>query len=174
MKDVSKRDALTARMADVMRDFMARAVLFQDAVARSGGLNSTDMQTVSLLLSQGAATPGELAERTGLSAGGAITAVIDRLEAAGYVTRSRDSVDRRRVIVTADVDAVMERVGPVYGRVAARWADYLDMLSEEQIEFAITLFSRAAEVNRDEISYLREHPSSFSPASKQRGASARH
>ena len=98
-------------MADVMRDFMANAVLFQDAVARTGGLNSTDLQAVSLLMSQGPATPGELAERTGLSAGGAITAVIDRLEKAGYVSRQRDQADRRRVIVTADVEQ-----GPGAGR----------------------------------------------------------
>jgi len=157
MKDLSKREASIARMADVMREFMARAVIFQDAVARSGGLNGTDMQTVSLLVSQGPATPGELAERTGLSSGGAITAVIDRLETAGYVTRSRDSIDRRRVIVTADVEAVMERVGPIYGRVAARWGEYLDTLSDEQIDFAVELFSRAAEVNHQETRYLREH-----------------
>lgn len=157
MKDLPKREASIARMADVMREFMARAVIFQDAVARSGGLNGTDMQTVSLLVSQGPATPGELAERTGLSSGGAITAVIDRLETAGYVTRSRDSIDRRRVIVTADVEAVMERVGPIYGRVAARWGEYLDTLSDEQIDFAVELFSRAAEVNHQETRYLREH-----------------
>jgi DNA-binding MarR family transcriptional regulator len=113
-------------MADVMRDFMANAVFFQDAVARTGGLNSTDLQAVSLLMSQGPATPGELAERTGLSAGGAITAVIDRLEKAGYVSRQRDQADRRRVIVTADVDKVLQQVGPIYGRVGARWAEYLE------------------------------------------------
>jgi DNA-binding MarR family transcriptional regulator len=153
---VSTREQAIARMADVMRDFMANAVLFQDAVARTGGLNSTDLQTVSLLMSQGPATPGELAERTGLSAGGAITAVIDRLEKAGYVTRQRDHADRRRVIVTADVDKVLQQVGPIYGRVGARWAEYLDTLTDEQIELANELFSRASQINREEIELLKE------------------
>jgi DNA-binding MarR family transcriptional regulator len=143
-------------MAEVMREFMARAVLFQDAVARSAGLNGTDMQCVSLLMSGGPATPGELAERAGITAGGAITAAIDRLERAGYVTRRRDPHDRRRVIVTADVDRVLEQVGPIYGRVGARWAEYLDTLSDEQIDFANELFARAAEVNREEIELLRD------------------
>lgn len=142
-------------MGDVMREFMARAVLFQDAVARHGGLNSTDMQTVSLLMSQGPATPGELAERTGLTAGGSITAVIDRLERAGYVRRERDAVDRRRVIVTPVTDTVMQQVGPIYGRVGARWADYLATLTDEQIEFANELFTRASDINREEIELLR-------------------
>jgi len=153
---LSTREQSIARMADVMRDFMANAVLFQDAVARTGGLNSTDLQTVSLLMSQGPATPGELAERTGLSAGGAITAVIDRLEKAGYVRRQRDQADRRRVIVTADVDKVLEQVGPVYGRVGARWAAYLDTLTDEQIELANEVFARASQINREEIELLKE------------------
>lgn len=154
----SKRAESIDRMADVMRDFMARAVLFQDAVARFGGINSTDMQAVSLLISEGPATPGELADRTGLTAGGAITAVIDRLERAGYVTRERDATDRRKVIVTANFETVMAKVGPIYGRVGARWAEYLDTLSDEQIDFANELFERAAEVNRAEIELLREQP----------------
>ena len=156
MPEKSSRDASIERMAEVMREFMARAVLFQDAVARFGGINSTDMQAVSLLMSEGPATPGELAERTGLTAGGAITAVVDRLERAGYVTRERDATDRRKVIVTANVDTVLEKVGPIYGRVGQRWADYLSTLTDEQIEFANELFARAAEVNRDEIERLRE------------------
>ena len=156
MGSLSTREQSIARMADVMRDFMANAVLFQDAVARTGGLNSTDLQTVSLLMSQGPATPGELAERTGLSAGGAITAVIDRLEKAGYVRRQRDQADRRRVIVTADVDKVLEQVGPVYGRVGARWAAYLDTLTDEQIELANEVFARASQINREEIELLKE------------------
>src|SRR6187551_3298642 len=156
MESVSTREQSIARMADVMRDFMANAVLFQDAVARTGGLNGTDLQAVSLLMTQGPATPGELAERTGLSAGGAITAVIDRLEKAGYVSRRRDQADRRRVIVTADVDKVLEQVGPVYGRVGARWAAYLDTLSDEQIDLANELFTRASQINREEIELLKE------------------
>jgi len=153
--EASTRVAAIARMAEVMRDFMAMAVLFQDAVARSAGLNSTDLQTVGLLLSQGPATPGELAQRTGLTAGGAITAVIDRLEKAGYVFRERDQGDRRRVIVTANFARVADQVGATYQRVSERWNAYLDTLTDEQIEFANELLTRAAEVNRDEITHLR-------------------
>jgi len=153
--EASTRVAAIARMAEVMRDFMAMAVLFQDAVARSAGLNSIDLQTVGLLLSQGPTTPGELAQRTGLTAGGAITAVIDRLEKSGYVVRERDQGDRRRVIVTANFARVADQVGPTYQRVSDRWTAYLDTLTDEQIEFANELLTRAAEVNRDEITHLR-------------------
>ena len=39
---------------------------------------------------------------------------------------------------------------------APRWADYLGTLTDEQIEFAIELFARASEVNREEIELLKE------------------
>ena len=153
-KGTSRAGAME-RAGEVMRDFMARAVLFQDAVAKWGGVNSTDLQCVGLLMSEGPATPGELAERSGLTAGGAITAVIDRLESVGFVRRDRDAADRRRVIVTAIPEAVFGRFGEVYGRVGARWNEYLDTLTDEQLEFANELLQRAADVNREEIALLR-------------------
>lgn len=153
----STRRALVARNAEVMRDFMAHAVLFQDAVARSAGLNGTDLQAVGLLVAGGPATPGELATRTGLTAGGAITAVVDRLERAGFVTRSRDPQDRRRVLVSAVPDAIAQAVGPAYAGVTERWGEVLAALSDEQLEFANDLLARAAEVNRAEVERMRGH-----------------
>lgn len=149
------RDALMAEMGAVMRDFMAYAVLFQDAVAKSAGLNSTDLQCAGQLLMLGSATPGELAERVGLTAGGAITAVIDRLEKAGLLHRTRDTADRRRVLLTIDAAALGQRVGPVYAEVGKRWEDVLATLDDDQLSFAIDLFRRAADINRDEIARLR-------------------
>jgi len=155
MVEASRRERELERAGEVMREFMARAVLFQEAVAKWGGVNGTDLQCASILMSEGPATPGELAERTGLTAGGAITTVIDRLERAGFVTRDRDPNDRRRVIVTADAGAIFERFGEVYGRVGERWNDYLETLTDEQLAFANDLIARAADVNRQEIEHLR-------------------
>ena len=118
MSSAPERTALITAAGDVMRELMARAVLFQDAVAKSAGLNATDMQCANLLLLYGPATPGELAGLAGLTAGGAITGALDRLERAGLVRRSRDGADRRRVVVTADADELWRRVGPSYERIA--------------------------------------------------------
>jgi DNA-binding MarR family transcriptional regulator len=158
----TQRAELIEHVGETMRVFMARAVLFQDAVAKRAGLNSTDLQLSSLLLLFGPATPGELAERSGLTAGGAITAAIDRLEQAGIVVRSRDPHDRRRVIVTVSFEVVLAKVGAVYGAVGQRWAEYLNTLTDEQIAFADELFTRAAEFNHDETIRLRKPGSSDS------------
>ncbi|MGV8848793.1 MAG: hypothetical protein ACOH16_04520 [Propionibacteriaceae bacterium] len=71
------------------------------------------------------------------------------------MTLSRDVVDRRRVLVPAVPERVMEKVGPIYGRVAERWSAYLNTLTADQIEFATQLLTRAAEINRDEVDRLR-------------------
>lgn len=154
-RSAPSRSAQMRQVAQTMREFMARAVLFQDAVARSAGLNTTDLQCANLLMLHGPATAGELAERAGLTAGGAITGVIDRLEGAGLVHRSRDHVDRRRVVVTADGEQLGRRLGPIYHRIGQRWTDYLETLDDDQIAFAEALFARAAALNREETARLR-------------------
>src|SRR5215471_1173467 len=74
-------------------------VLFHAAIAERLGLKPSDHKVADILALEGApTTPTRLAELTGLTSG-AITGVLDRLEAAGFVKREHDSEDRRRVIV---------------------------------------------------------------------------
>lgn len=149
------RAELLAEMTVTMRVFMAHALLFHDAVARAAGMSPTDVQCVNLLLLDGPATAGELAARAGLTAGAAVTGVIDRLERAGLAHRSRDLEDRRRVVVTADERQVGQRLGPAYHQIGMRWGEYLATLDDDQVAFANQLFAKAAEVNRDETARLR-------------------
>ena len=125
------RAELVGEVAMAMRDFIAYAVLFQDRLARTAGLNATDLQALGVLVSEGPASPGQLADRTGITRGGSITQLIDRLESTGFAHRSRDTEDRRRVIVTADTEAVTERLAPLYEPVTERWTGYLDGLTDE-------------------------------------------
>ena len=149
------RRALIDEMGTAMRRFMAHAVLYQDAVASRAGMHSTDLQCLGLLTLEGPRPPRELARRTGLTAGGAITGVIDRLEAAGLVHRVRDEIDRRRVLVTPNTEAIMRRVGPVYGRVGARWNAYLETLTDDQIALATEIINQATTINLAEVEALR-------------------
>ena len=143
-------------MGEVMRTFMARVVLFQEAVARAAGLNATDLQCANLPLLHGPATPGELAERAGLTAGGAITGAIDRLERARLVRRVPDTTDRRRVLVVPDVEQLRDRVGELYRRVGQRWIEHLDTLDDDQLALAVSLFARAADITHEETVRLRD------------------
>jgi DNA-binding MarR family transcriptional regulator len=144
-----------AEQSRAMRDHNAHVVLLQDAIARSAGLNGVDLQVVGVLMSAGPTTPGELAAQVGVSSGGAITALVDRLERAGYVTRRRDEQDRRRVLVEAVPERVLAQVGPVYERLAARWEEYLGGLTDEQVTLLTEALDAATAINREEVARLR-------------------
>ncbi|KAB7645521.1 MarR family winged helix-turn-helix transcriptional regulator [Polymorphobacter fuscus] len=59
------------------------------------GVHRNDLRSLKFL-ELGPTTPGELAAHTGLTSG-SVTALIDRLEAAGFVKRHRGCADRRSV-----------------------------------------------------------------------------
>ncbi|HEU5381627.1 MAG TPA: MarR family transcriptional regulator [Ktedonobacteraceae bacterium] len=85
------------------RELSTAVVLFHQAVAERVGLSATDLKCLDVLDRMGSLTAGQLAELVGLT-GGAITAMIDRLEVGGFVQRERDPTDRRRVFIKAVQD----------------------------------------------------------------------
>ncbi|MGW8185550.1 MAG: MarR family winged helix-turn-helix transcriptional regulator [Candidatus Moraniibacteriota bacterium] len=74
------------------------ATLFVQTVAESSGIHITDTKCLDFLTTAQSATAGDLAKVTGLTTG-AITAVIDRMEKAGFIKRVADSNDRRKIII---------------------------------------------------------------------------
>lgn len=59
------------------------------------GVHCGDLRCLRLL-EKGPATPGEVGMATGLTSG-SVTALIDRLETAGFVERRRSAADRRSI-----------------------------------------------------------------------------
>ncbi|WP_040793435.1 MarR family transcriptional regulator [Nocardia paucivorans] len=91
----------------------SRTVLFHSAVAHRAGIAVTDLSCLNLLSMDGPQTPGELARHVGITRGGAVTAMIDRLERSGYVARRRDPDDRRRVLVEITAEAA-QQISPMF------------------------------------------------------------
>lgn len=94
--------ATVGEIAANLQTFAARVLVHNLLASEALALAPTDLVGMCLLQLHGPATPGWLAEMTGLSTG-AVTGVLDRLERAGYVTRAQDPHDRRRVIVVPDL-----------------------------------------------------------------------
>lgn len=72
------------------------ATRHRSAISRRLGLSETEMLAVAHLAQRGRLTPSALAELLDLSSGG-VTALVQRLELAGHVERSRHPTDRRSV-----------------------------------------------------------------------------
>ncbi|WP_280270429.1 MarR family transcriptional regulator [Nocardia wallacei] len=87
------------------------------------GVNPTDLQCIQLL-QRGSLTAGELARRTGLTTA-AVTTVVDRLERAGFVVRTRDATDRRRVVVELQAERASAEIAPVFLPVVSAWRDLM-------------------------------------------------
>ncbi len=108
---------------DFERALSARVVLFYEAVAATIGLNPTDLKCLDLVAGEEYVSPGRLADLSGLTTG-AITGVLDRLEAAGMVHREVDPVDRRRFTVRLLPERQSELDG-LYGPLHSQTADAL-------------------------------------------------
>ncbi|MEV4611138.1 helix-turn-helix domain-containing protein [Kitasatospora sp. NPDC049258] len=94
------------------------------------GLHPTDLRALIELLDADragrAVTPGRLGERLGLNSAGT-TALVDRLERLGLIERTRDTADRRRVLLRVTERAVelgRSFFGPVIGELVAAMAEF--------------------------------------------------
>ncbi|GAA0215216.1 MarR family transcriptional regulator [Actinomadura nitritigenes] len=129
---IPDRERMMAELQAGMQRSTMFTVLLHHATASKAGMNVTDAQCVNALTLDGPQTPGRLAELMGITTGGAITAVIDRLEKAGYVKRTRDPDDRRRVIVEL-VPENVARFGEYFEPIARVFRERLATYTDEQI-----------------------------------------
>lgn len=124
-----------------------------DAAAERYGINRNDLRCLEILEREGPMRPGGLAEAGGLSPA-AITKVLDRLERAGYVTRSEGPDRRSRSIQTSDRHRRdrEETWKPVIEAAATAMADH----DPEQLESFAALLEALAEANRKSARRIRD------------------
>lgn len=133
MDDPAAADAAAnphERLNDALRAYGASYSELAREFAASEGLHSTDAVALIEILSaedRGAPlSPARLSDRIGLTAG-ATSTLLNRLEAAGHVVRSRVHTDRRIVTLhsTPNVQEIADTFfDPLGDRIAAVLADY--------------------------------------------------
>nr|WP_244994390.1 MarR family transcriptional regulator [Actinomadura coerulea] len=120
-------------------------------------MNVTDAQCVNALTLDGPQTPGQLAQLMGITTGGAITAVIDRLERAGYVRRTRDPDDRRRVIVEL-VEENVAQFARYFEPIGRAFRDRLDTYTDDQVAVLLDWIHHNNETMPTVIEEIRKLP----------------
>lgn len=107
MSGSRSRTELLAALRRVGREHSDATVLFHSALAGEVGLHPTDYKALGVLDRLGPMSAGELGRHTGLAAA-SVTNLIDRLVAKGFLRREPDPLDRRRVLLHADVTELVD------------------------------------------------------------------
>jgi DNA-binding MarR family transcriptional regulator len=130
----SSRSELIGEFIAAVRASQTATELLDASVADYLGIDGTAYRCLDILDQEGPMTAGRLAERARLSPG-AITALLDRLEDKGLARRSRDTEDRRRVLVEVTPE-LRRNAQQLYGGPEAG-AQGLAMYSDEELGFLI-------------------------------------
>jgi DNA-binding MarR family transcriptional regulator len=83
-----------------------------------------------------------------------MTALLDRLEKKGLVRRTRDTEDRRRVLVEVTPE-LRERAAELYGS-PEEGARSLDVFTDDQLEFLIGFLRGSVAYQEDRMRRLEE------------------
>ncbi|QJR20664.1 MarR family transcriptional regulator [Pelagibacterium halotolerans] len=119
------------------------------------GINRTDGRCLDLIDQNQQMTAGQLAEQAGLTTG-AVTALIDRLEAAGYIERRRDETDRRKIWV-ALTPLTRTIAARVFGQFEEIGALMTSGFSEVELEAILRYLTISAAVNNERARLLELH-----------------
>jgi len=146
---------------------------FDHAVADYVGLDRTAYRCLDILDQEGPMTAGRLAERARLSPG-AMTALLDRLEQRGFARRTRDTKDRRRVLVEVTPE-LRQTAAELYGA-PDEGAATLAAYTTEQLEFLIGFLRENAAYQEARMRRLdglkAKEPSEASTRDRDAGATA--
>ncbi|MER7212665.1 MarR family transcriptional regulator [Streptosporangium sp. NPDC000239] len=151
--------ALRAELGQEVQAGQTAVDAFDEAVAIHLGVNRTDLRCLEILVregSEGNVTPSVLGTGLGLTTG-SVTAMLDRLERAGYLTRSPDPGDRRKVVVRATPET-LAKVEELYGPVVERGRRLISGYSDEEIRFVLGFLRGSRELYETEIARVRGLP----------------
>jgi DNA-binding MarR family transcriptional regulator len=127
---------------------------FDLAVARAHDVSMAEMKAIDHIQAEGELTPRELGERLSLTSG-AVTAVIDRLERAGWVARSPHPTDRRSVVVRM-TEQSMEAGARIYVPYSEALARLAAELPPESRQAVADFLEKAADIAADHAREWRD------------------
>ncbi|WP_345495269.1 MarR family winged helix-turn-helix transcriptional regulator [Nocardia callitridis] len=133
--------AQVSALLELLPDWLQQLIRINSLVATRMGVIMTDFHCLHVLQQDGPATPGALAARVGLTAGSA-TRMVDRLEAAGCVTRATDPKDRRKVVVAATQEG-LARASSYYAGLTDRTEQDLADFTEEELRVLLRFVQRS-------------------------------
>jgi len=150
----SETAPLAERVAEAAADFGSAADAVDAAACDTLGINRTDLTILGAVMRAGRASAGAAAAAASLSAAATSTA-IQRLVAAGLLTREADPDDRRRAVLTATPDA-RRWIEEVYAPIATEGRRMLDRFAPEELAVVEEFLRLGIEHQRRHARRIRE------------------
>ena len=164
MADFHPADAegrLRWSIIDALRRYGTDSTRLGHAFAELHQLQPADLRAlVAIMSAEGNGTPltaGQLREQLGLSSGGA-SLVIDRLERAGHIRRSRDDPADNRVVHLRYTEQGMATGLAFFGSLGDRANAILDLFSNSELQVIQKFITAMADSVREHVHDL-EHGS---------------
>lgn len=110
------------------RELSDATLRLHHTIAQKAGLSGTDHKYLGILARLGPMTAGELGRHSGLSSG-AVTGLIDRLEAKELVYRQADAEDRRKTLVVPNPAKIKTLLGAASAALERRIVSHAGTLS---------------------------------------------
>ncbi len=137
------------------REMATAIITFHETVARRLGMSAAESRCLGVLNDLKLATPGQLAQATGLTTG-AITGIVDRLEKAGYASREPNPNDRRSLLIRIrQTDKIAAQLGPIYGSLAAAMTDMSGQYTPQQLVIIDRYLTQTIDVLKTETEKLK-------------------
>lgn len=161
---MAERAELEDRVGRAMLGMIRQAEDAQERAARRQGLHPTDFRCLGYLLQcPEPVSPREIIAHLGLTSGAA-TALLDRLEKAGFIGRIPHPQDRRSVLIVLDEKAAAEPLA-LHERIRAEYQAGMTDFSNRDLEAIATFLQRMGALSSTMNEGLYREPGEENPAS---------
>lgn len=150
------KEKLKHLLSHQLRISSTQGVLRSQLIADKLNVNSTDLESMEILMREGRMTSSELAMHTGLTRGAA-TGIADRLVKAGFAVRERDENDRRKVYVSLVMDKIYNKVVPLYESLSQSIDAFMESRTEKELETVLKFLEELNEISQRDLAQLRKN-----------------
>ncbi len=153
---MENREEIIQAINDKFAEVSTETIVFHQALADIVGIHITDHRCMYFLHRYGPMPAGRLSELTGLTTA-AVTAIIDRLEQAGYARRTNDPKDRRKTIVEPIRNKKLEsKLETIFTPLHEKMHKLLSSYSDRELVFLLDVMTKTIELTCEESKKLRQ------------------
>ncbi|WP_327257076.1 MarR family winged helix-turn-helix transcriptional regulator [Streptomyces sp. NBC_01244] len=153
----SEEEGIGARLGKAVQDYQSAVDDYDRETARLLGVNETDLRCLEILMSTEETAPSALSAQLGLTTG-SVTTMLDRLEKAGYLTRSPHPTDRRRTLVRVTPEASQRSYALIAPFIEDSARQVMERYTAEQLELVADFLTFNQGIQQQHVQRLRAMP----------------